>query len=54
MTLNSESTDPFMSSRQATVSGGLSLVVASSVKPNTPFIGVRLSWLTVARKALFA
>ena len=45
--------------RCATVScsrcaGVSSLCSKSSVMPRTPFIGVRISWLTAARKALLA
>ncbi len=40
--------------RHSRCSGVTSLSSTSSVMPRTPFIGVRISWLTLARNSLLA
>ena len=54
MTVRSESADVRTMSRYSRCSGVRSVSRASSVMPTMPFIGVRISWLMLARNSLFA
>ena len=51
---SSDSADIFTVSRHSRVSGCRLVSSASSVIPMMPFIGVRISWLMLARNSLFA
>ena len=54
MTVSSDSPDALTMSRYSRCSALRSVSSASSVMPMTPFIGVRISWLILARNSLFA
>ena len=54
MTVSSDSPDDLTMSRYSRCSAVRSVPSASSVMPMTPFIGVRISWLMLARNSLFA
>ena len=51
---SSESAEICTISRYSRCSGDSSVSSASSVMPMTPFIGVRISWLMLARNSLLA
>ena len=54
MTVSSDSPDALTMSRYSRCSESSSVSSASSVMPMTPFMGVRISWLMLARNSLLA
>ena len=54
MTRSSASADAWTISRYSRCSRSCGVSSSSSVMPRTPFIGVRISWLMLARNSLFA
>ena len=54
MTVSSESAEALTISRFSRCSRVRSVSSVSSVSPMIPFIGVRISWLTLARNSLLA
>ncbi len=54
MTVSSESAEVFTRARYSRCRGVSSVSRASSVMPMIPFMGVRISWLMLARNSLFA